>query len=80
MATAPTAPTPAAEASSKKRLNVLRFNIAGYIPVNSKQMSTITKASDAFNAAITALKAAGGKITRDEEPEFTTVAADTGEE
>lgn len=75
-------PAPAAPASreptppARKRMNVLKFNIAGHIPVNSKQTSTITKAIDAFNKVITELKAAGATITKDDEPDFTTVAAD----
>lgn len=83
MATAPTPATPAAASKATKkedRQNVLKFNVAGWIPVNTKQMSTITKAVDAFNSALEALKKAGATITRDEEPQFTTVNTKTGED
>ena len=70
----------AAASTTKERLNVLKFNVAGYIPVNSKDVKTITKAADVFNKTIADLKAGGAVITRDEEPQFTTVAKDTGEE
>ncbi len=76
-----TRPTPtAATATAKDRINVLKFNVAGYIPVNAKQASTITKAIDAFNATIADLKKAGATITKDEEPQFTPVSAASGEE
>lgn len=66
--------------TEKERINVLKFNLAGHIPVNSKDVKTIVRASEVFQKAIAELKAGGAKITRDEEPQFTTVAADTGEE
>ena len=72
-------PTPAANVT-KERLNVLKFNLAGYIPVNSKDVKTIVRASEVFNKAIADLKSGGAKITRDEEPTYTTVSADSGEE
>jgi len=82
-------PTPAAQkttaqaaAAAKKpeRLNVLKFNLAGYIAVNSKDVKTIVRASELFAKIVEDLKAGGAVITRDEEPQFTTVASDTGEE
>lgn len=95
----PTTAAKKATPAKAERLNVLKFNIAGFIAVNSKDTKTIIAASDLFNAALAVLK--GGKpedvikavtdavsnktkvaavITKDEEPQYTTVAADTGEE
>lgn len=70
----------AAASASKERINVLKFNLAGYIPVNSKDVKTIVRASELFTKLIDELKKGGAKITRDEEPVFTTVSADSGEE
>lgn len=80
--TAPQAPAASAKPAGKKeeRANVLKFNLAGYIVVDAKKPTTITKACTDFSAAVDALKKAGATITRDEEPQFTTVNTKTGEE
>lgn len=85
MTTQPPKPTPApkpevaAKTTPNARLNVHKFTISGYIPLNTKDTKTIVAAVDAVNNAVEALKKVSGVITR-EETAFTTVAADTGEE
>lgn len=95
----PAAPAAAASSSKKtERLNVLKFNLAGHIPVNSKDVKTIVAASELFGVAVSILKgtakieevkaaleaAAKNKIaatiTKDEEPQFTTVSASGDED
>lgn len=73
-------PTVPAAATPAKRINVLKFNLAGHIPVNTKDVKTIVKASDLFAAAIKLLRDGGAIITKDEDPTYTTVSADSGEE
>lgn len=71
----------AAAAPEKKRINVHRFTIGGYIEVNHKDTKTIVGAADAVNAAIDALKKAGAVIEK-EEVQFTstTVGGPAGAE
>lgn len=68
---------PAAEetAESKGRLNVLKFRIDGYIPVNPRDPKKIVAASDALNEAQELLVKAGATIAEPSDAQFTTVAA-----
>lgn len=100
MAQAPQQAAPAA--ASKERINVLAFNLAGHIKVNSRDVKSIVAASTLFAAAVAVLRGEGKPedivkevkdalegaqknklvttITRDEDPQFKTVSADSGEE
>lgn len=52
--------------AAKERINIHRFNISGYIAIDSKKTSTVVEASDAVNAALKVLTDAKAVIQKDE--------------
>lgn len=72
---------PAASASTEKRkINVHRFNIGGYIEVDPRKVDTIVKAATSINEVLEKLKKDGAVIQREEMVFTSTTVGAAGEE